>query len=106
MATHYENRRKHPRLNVALQGRLERHGVHHQVRVTNLSEGGCFIETTVPVRRGERVHLVIHLSSVASLTAAADVVHAPAGGAGLMFIDLDPDSRAILESAWTQLARQ
>lgn len=44
-----------------IQGRLERAGARHPVRILQLSEGGAFIETDVDLQFGERATLTIPL---------------------------------------------
>jgi hypothetical protein len=70
-----------------------------------LSHGGCFAETTTGPPVGERVRLVIYLSSVASLNVEAEVAHRSERGVGFRFLHMDRDQRAILEDAWAHLAR-
>jgi hypothetical protein len=99
-------RRGDPRLAVALQGKWEERGEAHACRITNLSRGGCYVESNVLPSKGARIHLTIHLSVVASLSTEAEVMHQKMSGIGVRFVGLDADQQRILALAWTALARE
>jgi hypothetical protein len=98
-------RRRDPRVPVALHGRWTDPDGAHPCRITNLSRGGCFVECDVLASPGARVRLLVHLSVVASLVTEAEVMHARATGFGVRFLNLDTDQQEILARAWTALAR-
>jgi len=98
-------RRGGPRLSVALNARWHGPSGHQEGRVTNLSQGGCFVATPHSPAEGERIVMVLDLSAVASLTTEARVAHRGAQGFGAQFIDLRDEPRRILDEAWTRLLR-
>ena len=96
-------RRGGTRLPVTLDARWHGPSGHHQGRVTNLSQGGCFVATPHGPAEGERIVMVIDLSAVASLTTEARVAHHGANGFGAEFIGLRDEPRRILDEAWARL---
>ena len=53
--------RQHPRVPWVVEAQVWCHteGVHWNVRLTDISEGGCFIDTVVPLEAGSRVSLQV-----------------------------------------------
>jgi hypothetical protein len=49
------DRRSKPRLNVSLDAMWDSSTEAHSARVTNLSEGGCYLDSVGDVRQGEIV---------------------------------------------------
>ncbi len=49
-----DNRRSKPRLNISLDAMWDSSTQAHSARLTNLSEGGCFLDSVGEVRVGDR----------------------------------------------------
>jgi hypothetical protein len=70
-----ENRLRHPRFNcggTATFSCLPSNGIFLPGKIRNLSLGGCCVETTLPIERGVRAELVVHVNS-ASFRAVGEV---------------------------------
>ena len=67
-------------------------------RVTELSFRGCFLETSAPLQQQQRVHVKIFHSDQ-YFEALANVIYVRPTGVGLLFGDIQPHFRAILQ-AW------
>jgi hypothetical protein len=65
-------------------------------RTRDLSEYGCFLQTTTAVPQGTKISIEI-LHSGARFTAFAQVVYATDEGMGIVFSTIEDDSRAILQ---------
>jgi hypothetical protein len=65
-------------------------------RVTELSLRGCFLETSAALKEQQRVHVRI-VQSNESFEALAEVIYLRPGGAGLVFADMEPRSRSVLQ---------
>jgi hypothetical protein len=77
---------------------------NEQVLITrDLSAGGCFVKTAVPLPKGSRIRMRIEHSK-AEITAIGKVTdNVTAEGMGVEFVEMEPKDRSILEK-W--LARQ
>ena len=72
-------------------------------RVSNLSEGGCYIETRRAVPQGTQLSAIIITLPTGEITLQGSVVHAIRGvGFAVQFTDVDADAHATL-SALVQL---
>jgi len=71
---------------------------NEQILITrDLSAGGCFIKTAVPLPKGSRIRLRIEHAG-AEFTAIGRVTDNVSGkGMGVEFIEMEPHDRAILE---------
>ncbi len=65
-------------------------------RVTELSLFGCFLETSASFEMQRRVLVKIH-SSGEYLEAPASVLYVKPSGVGLLFRDIKPEFRAVLQ---------
>lgn len=97
-------RRANPRHRVALDGRWQTRSGLHSAKISDLSHGGCFVQTSVMPPPDERLHLVFQLSAFTSLTAEVVIAHRSASGFGARFVALTDDQRLILTSALDELA--
>lgn len=77
---------------------------NEQLLITrDLSAGGCFVKTAVPLPKGSRIRMRIEHSK-AEITAIGKVTdNVTAEGMGVEFVEMEPKDRSILEK-W--LARQ
>ncbi len=80
------DRRTKPRLSVSLDAVW---GEKHTARVTNLSAGGCYLDTVGEVQQGEVVGFRILLPDDDWLYLEGEVRHhTPGSGFGVQFVDL------------------
>src|SRR4029453_17349024 len=85
-----DDRRKKPRLSVRLDAMWDSSTQAHSARITNLSEGGCYLDTVGEVRRGEIVGFRVLLPDGDWLYLEGEVRHYTSGlGFGVQFVDLD-----------------
>jgi hypothetical protein len=68
-------------------------------RITDLSEGGCFVDTTGEAQIGERLTVRIQLPDGAGLELTGEVAHESRPiGFGLRFVDLSDEQREALRA--------
>jgi hypothetical protein len=85
--------RKHERVTFFTEVSLEFASGRREARISDLSEGGCFVESIAAVRPGERVRLTIMMLDGAEVPAAGEITYTFDGmGFGLSFTDLSDDS--------------
>ena len=90
-----DERRSKPRLSVSLDASWDR---DHPARITNLSEGGCYLDTVGEVMRGEIVGFRVLLPDGDFLYLEGEVRHYTAGvGFGVQFVDLVEEQQANLK---------
>jgi hypothetical protein len=89
-----DNRRAKPRLRVSLDAMWDSSTQAHSAVVTNLSEGGCFLDSVGEVRSGEIVGFRILLPDDDWLYLEGEVRHHLAGkGFGVQFVDLNDEQQ-------------
>jgi hypothetical protein len=89
-----DDRRQQPRLSVSLDAEWDGTTGRHPARVTNLSEGGCYMDTVGEVRRGEIVGFRVLLPDGDWLYLEGEVRHYSAGlGFGVQFLELEEDQQ-------------
>lgn len=72
----------------------------HEARVSDLSMGGCFVDTILDVNEGEKVSFELQLPSGQWLSLTGEIVYVlPRFGFGLQFIDLTEEQRVLIEKA-------
>ena len=87
-----DDRRKQPRLTVSLDAMWDSSTEAHSARVTNLSEGGCYLDSVGEVRAGEIVGFRILMPDNDEwLYLEGEVRHLSAGGFGVKFTELNED---------------
>jgi hypothetical protein len=87
-------RRDKPRLRVSLDAEWEGNTGQQSAKITNMSEGGCYLDTVGEVRRGEIVGFRVLLPDGDWLYLEGEVRHYTAGlGFGVQFLDLDVDQQ-------------
>lgn len=85
-------RRSQPRLRVSLDAMWDSSTEAHSARVTDLSEGGCFLDSVGEVRLGEIVGFRILLPDDEWLYLEGEVRHYSAGrGFGVQFVELNEE---------------
>lgn len=96
-------RRKHPRLKLEIDVDVTSGHNFFSTHTRDASEGGLFIETSLPLPIGSEVHVVIRLPGQPGLEVAAEVAWAltdPAGaieGLGLRFLSMPERSRQAIQ---------
>lgn len=86
--------RKYERSTFLTEILLESASGKREARISDVSEGGCFVDTIVVVRPGEEVSLTGKLDSGEQLNVKGRVAYVMDGfGFGVEFTDLSDDSR-------------
>src|SRR4029453_5840007 len=89
-----DDRRSKPRLSVHLDAVWDGGEERHSARITDLSEGGCYLDTVGEVMAGEIVAFRVFLPDGDWLYLEGEVRHHRHGvGFGGKFIDLDDQQR-------------
>ena len=91
------DRRSKPRLSINLGAEWESAAGKRSARITNLSEGGCFLDSVGDVRRGEIVGFRVLLPEDDWLYLEGEVRHHTAEGFGVMFRDLNEEQEIKLK---------
>ncbi len=93
-----EDRRSKPRLDVSLDARWSSEAGERPAKISNLSEGGCYLDTVGEVRRGEIVAFRVLLTDGDFLYLEGEVRHYTAGtGFGVQFVDLNEEQTTSLK---------
>ena len=86
--------RRYERSSAVLEAILESSSGKHEVRVSDISPGGCFIDSIVSVTIGETVHFITEFPGMAAKELTGRVVYVLHGiGFGLSFDDISEDER-------------
>ena len=94
-----DERRSKPRLNVSLDAVWDGEAGKNSARVTDLSEGGCYLDTVGEVMSGEIVAFRILLPEDNWLYLEGEVRHHRQGfGFGVQFVDLNDEQTENLSS--------
>lgn len=72
-------------------------GARFSTRVSDVSRGGCFVDTLSPLPIGSRIRLTLHGSSVAFETAGSVVYTQQGLGMGIAFDPMSPEQQLTLE---------
>jgi hypothetical protein len=87
-----DDRRSKPRLNVSLDAFWDADDERHSARVTDLSEGGCYLDTVGEVLIGEIVAFRVLLPDDDWLYLEGEVRHhRHSFGFGVQFVDLNSE---------------
>jgi len=93
-----DERRSKPRLSVSLDAIWDSVEERHSARVTDLSEGGCYLDTVGEVMTGEIVAFRVLLPDDDWLYLEGEVKHHRHGmGFGVQFVDLNEEQSEKLE---------
>lgn len=86
-----DDRRAKERLSVRLDATWDSSTQAHSARITNLSEGGCYLDSVGEVRRGEIVGFRVLLPDGDWLYLEGEVRHHDTNGFGVQFVDLNEE---------------
>jgi PilZ domain-containing protein len=93
-----DDRRSKPRLSVSLDAMWDSSTQAHSARVTDLSEGGCFLDSVGEVRLGEIVGFRVLLPDDDWLYLEGEIRHYSAGrGFGVQFVELNDEQTEKLQ---------
>ncbi len=93
-----DERRAKPRLSVSLDAIWDAEAGKHAARITDLSEGGCYLDTVGEVMSGEIVAFRVLLPDDDWLYLEGVVRHHRHGfGFGVQFVDLDQEQQEKLQ---------
>lgn len=93
------NTRKHERITVPLEVRWEGISGQYTTRISDLSLGGCYVESLAQVSVGERLRFEIRLPTGRWMQLHGEVVyHQPTIGFGVHFTELSEPERELLAS--------
>lgn len=88
----HDDRRGKPRLRVSLDAMWDSSTEAQSARITDLSEGGCFLDSVGSVRLGEIVGFRVLMPDDDWLYLEGEVRHYAAGtGFGVQFVDLNDE---------------
>jgi len=94
-----DERRTEERWEVCLDALWDGKSGNYSARVTDLSEGGCYVDTLGEATVGEILRFKLQLPSGDWLELIGEVAHeTPPLGFGMRFIDLTDDQREMLRS--------
>ena len=100
-----DERRSKPRLSVRLDAMWDSSTEAHSARITDLSEGGCYLDSVGEVRRGEIVGFRVLLPDGDWLYLEGEVKHHSQQGFGVQFVELNEEQTEKLQ--WLlQLAKE
>ena len=86
-----DDRRTKQRLSVRLDAMWDSSTEAHSARITNLSEGGCYLDSVGEVRRGEIVGFRVLLPDDDWLYLEGEVRHHSREGFGVQFTELNDE---------------
>lgn len=87
-------RRTQSRFDVCLDARWQASATHKNVRVADISEGGCYVDTILEVTKGEHLALQMRMPDGEWFGVNAVVTHHyPQLGFGVRFVNLTDEDR-------------
>jgi hypothetical protein len=93
------DRRRDDRLEVCLDAAWDGKSGNHTARVTDLSDGGCYVDTLGEAHVGEILNFKLQLPTGDWLELTGEIAHGtPSLGFGLRFVDLTDDQMEKLRS--------
>ena len=99
-----DDRRSEKRWEVCLDAVWDGKSGNYDCRVTDLSEGGCYIDSMSHAHIGEILNLKLQLPGGDWLELAGEVAHeTPSVGFGIKFVDLSPERLEKLRELLTHL---
>ncbi len=91
-------RRQHLRVTGPFEGHWHGGSGATEVRISDISLGGCFVETLVQPTPGENTEVTVCFTPVDSMTIGGQVVYSEPGlGFAIKFRELTPDEAAALK---------
>lgn len=98
------DRRNEKRLEVCLDAFWDGKSGNYSARITDLSEGGCYVDTLGGAQVGEVLSLKVQLQNGDWLELTGEVAHQmPPLGFGIRFVNLDPDQVEKIRAALADL---
>lgn len=92
------NRRQSERINVSLEVMMESSSGKYEVRVSDLSMEGCFVDSIAIMSNHDNVALRVRMPSGDWMKLRGEVVSVfPGIGFGVRFLPLDEEERNLLE---------
>jgi hypothetical protein len=99
-------RRNEKRLEVCLDAVWDGNSGNHPARVTDLSEGGCYIDSLGESKVGEVLNLKLQLQNGDWLELSGEVAHQmPPMGFGVRFVDLNSEQLEKLRALLAEPAK-
>lgn len=92
-----DDRRSKQRMSVSLNAMWDSSTEAHGAQITNLSEGGCYLDSVGQVRRGEIVGFRVLLPDDDWLYLEGEVRHHSPEGFGVQFVDLNDEQTEKLQ---------
>ena len=92
-----DDRRSKPRLSVRLDAMWDSSTEAHSARITDLSEGGCYLDSVGEVSRGEIVGFRVLLPDGDWLYLEGEVKHHSTEGFGVQFVELNDEQTEKLQ---------
>jgi PilZ domain-containing protein len=93
------DRRTEKRWDVCIDAVWDGKSGNHSARVTDLSEGGCYVDTLGEAHVGEVLKFKLQLPNSGWLELSGEVAHqTPPLGFGMRFVDLTDEQREKLRS--------
>jgi len=97
-------RRNEKRLDVCLDAVWDGNSGNHPARVTDLSEGGCYVDSLGESQAGEVLNIKLQLQNGDWLELSGEVAHQmPPMGFGVRFVNLTPEQLQNLRSLLADL---
>jgi c-di-GMP-binding flagellar brake protein YcgR len=105
-ASPHAERRRHPRCKVAVQLELHPHGMAAPFRTTtsDISPGGCYVETMFALEIGTTLKIKLWLDSVTLSTTGIVTTRHPQVGNGIQFTNIEDEDVRKLEQFLTDHA--
>jgi hypothetical protein len=92
--------RKQERIPFLTEVTLEFAAGRREARISDLGEGGCYVECIATVRPGEVLHFEIPLPNGTVARASGEVKYVFSGmGFGMRFLDVPDDLRSMIDTA-------
>lgn len=99
-----DDRRSEKRLDVCLDAVWDGNSGNHTARITDLSEGGCYVDSLGQAHVGEVLNVKLQLHDGDCLELTGEVAHQmPPIGFGVRFINLDSEKLEKLRSLLAEL---
>jgi hypothetical protein len=94
-----DERRSEKRWDVSLNALWDGKSGNYTARITDLSDGGCYVDSLGDVTMGELVHLKLQLPGGEWLELSGVVAHhTPPVGFGIRFLELSEDQLAAVRA--------
>lgn len=101
-----ENARSDERYSLPLEVYLESLSGKHEARISDISLGGCYLESLAQVTVGEQIHFEIQLPTGGRMPLRGEVIHLhPNLGFGMRFVSLSVMERNVLTHVINELCQ-